>query len=276
MSSMRTPPPDQLVRLVADIRTSAKYAAIMPQLVERIGAQELAKGRSYKVALKATKNRLHQIAAVYLSRRPAYEEWLAQLKQAKSNPTATRQICRAIMAHHASTRERLPILDTFYATLFRDLSPIHSLQDLACGLNPLTVPWMLDSGVLAADFSYWAYDVYRDLAEFLQAFFTLSATSGRATTLDLLHETPQAQSDVALLFKAIPCLEQVAKETGRRLLEQINAQTLFVSYPVQSLGGRNRGMVQFYTSHFYQMVQNSAWRVERFEFDAELVFRIQK
>lgn len=180
------------------------------------------------------------------------------------------------MANHASTKERLPILDDFYATLFCDLPPIHSVQDLACGLNPLTLPWMRQSGALAADCAYWALDVYTDLANFLQAFFVLAAVTGHARATDLLHEKLDLQTDIALLFKAAPCLEQVDKQAGRRLLEQVNAQVLFVSFPVHSLSGRQRGMVQNYTAHFHEMVHNPSWRVEPFEFETELVFRVWK
>ena len=276
MSLNRPAATDQLDQLVQDVQKSTKYSAITPTLIGKIGAQELAKGRSHKEALKATKNKLHQIAGVYLSKRPAYDDWLAQLSLAWPNSEERQQVCRAIMSHHASTQERLSILDTFYTTLFRDLPPIHSLQDLACGLNPLTLPWMVQSGLLACGFSYWAYDVYSDLAKFLQAFFALSSTSGQASAFDLLHEVPPVQSDVALLFKAAPCLEQVDKRAGRRLIEQVNAQLLFVSFPVQSLGGRNRGMVKNYTSHFHEMLNHSSWRVEQFEFETELVFRVWK
>ena len=266
----------QIAQLVQAVQKSSKYAAITPILIEQIAAQELAKGRSHKEALKATKNKLHQIAAVYLTRRPDYDAWLAQLEQAWPNAQAQQQVCRALMANHASTKERLPILDDFYSILLRDLPPIHSLQDLACGLNPLTLPWMMQSGALAADFTYWALDIYADLAHFLQSFFALATINGRATATDILHEPPDTQTDVALLFKAAPCLEQVDKQAGQRLLEQVNARVLFVSFPVHSLSGRQRGMVQNYTAHFHEMVHNLSWRVEQFEFDTELVFRIWK
>ncbi|MEZ4656063.1 MAG: hypothetical protein R2911_00655 [Caldilineaceae bacterium] len=112
---------DKLAQLVRDVQKSAKYAAITPVLIEQIGAQELAKGRSYKETLKAVKNKLHQVAGVYLTRRPDYSAWLAQLAQAWSNTEERQRVCRELMAHHASTKERLPILDDFYATLLRDL-----------------------------------------------------------------------------------------------------------------------------------------------------------
>ncbi|MEZ4656064.1 MAG: hypothetical protein R2911_00660 [Caldilineaceae bacterium] len=129
---------------------------------------------------------------------------------------------------------------------------------------------------MAADCAYWALDVYSDLAAFLQAFFALAAIDGHAAATDLLHENQSIETDVALLFKAAPCLEQVDKQAGRRLLEQVSAQVLFVSFPVHSLSGRPRGMVQNYTAHFHEMVHNSSWSVEPFEFDTELVFRVWK
>ena len=76
--------------------------------------------------------------------------------------------------------------------------------------------------------------------------------------------------------KTIPCLEQVDKTIGRRLLEQIQAEVLLVSFPVHSLGGRSKGMLQFYENHFRQLAADLPWRITRFEFASELVFRLER
>jgi 16S rRNA (guanine(1405)-N(7))-methyltransferase len=51
---------------------------------------------------------------------------------------------------------------------------------------------------------------------------------------------------------------------------------MLVSFPAQSLGGRNRGMVENYSAHFADLVQGYDWKIERFLFATELVLRVTK
>ncbi len=89
----------------------------------------------------------------------------------------------------------------------------------------------------------------------------------------VLPELPQlAHADLALLLKAIPCLEQVDKEAGRRLLDQVRADYLLVSFPVHSLGGRSKGMPATYEEHFRNLVADKPWSVQTFHFATELAF----
>src|SRR5690606_6376200 len=120
---------DDLARLIEAVQASAKYRAIAPSLIEAVGRDELAKGRRFKDAVKATKNKLHQVAGAYFPDRPPYDRWLADLAAAAPDPVQQRSVLRAIMAQHASTRERLPILDDFYATALAGLPPLHSVLD---------------------------------------------------------------------------------------------------------------------------------------------------
>ena len=98
----------QVESLVAAVLRSAKYHSVDPLLVARIGAGELSKGRKLKEAVKATKNKLHQVGGAYLSELPQYTDWLVALTKAEGDLQALKPICREVMASHVSTRERLP------------------------------------------------------------------------------------------------------------------------------------------------------------------------
>ncbi|MCB0128745.1 MAG: hypothetical protein KDE58_41050, partial [Caldilineaceae bacterium] len=182
--------------------------------------------------------------------------------------------CRTLMAHHASTRERLPILREFYNVLFAGLPPIRSVLDLACGLNPLTIPWM----GLPAGAHYTACDINGEQMAFLGEALPLLGVTGKAIVCDLLQEVPEEPVDVALILKTIPCLEQVDRAIGPRLLRGINASVLIVSFPAQSLGGRNKRMVDTYSSHFATLLSTveGHWEVEQFSFPTEVVFRLHQ
>jgi 16S rRNA (guanine(1405)-N(7))-methyltransferase len=80
----------------------------------------------------------------------------------------------------------------------------------------------------------------------------------------------------ALLFKTIPCLEQLQKGIGKRLLEGIRAETLVVTYPAASLGGRSKGMRKTYTAQFAELVEGKPWHVCGLEIGSELVYIVRK
>ncbi|MCS6849404.1 MAG: 16S rRNA methyltransferase [Anaerolineae bacterium] len=262
----------RLDELAARVHSSRKYGAVSEALVRRIGAAELAKRATLEDAVKATKNKLHQVAGLYFAGgRPDYDAWLRRIVQAPDD-AARRAVLRAIMAHHASTRERLPILDAFYARVFAGIGPVRSVLDLACGLNPLSLPWM----PLAAGATYHAIDIYEDLARFLQAALAALGVEGKAEARDVIAGCPTDEADVALLLKALPCLEQLDKAAGSAILDTIKARHIVVSFPTRTVGGRNVGMRENYTARFEAMIANKPWRVERIEFAGELVFRMAK
>jgi Ribosomal RNA methyltransferase (FmrO) len=355
---------DQLASLVDAVKASAKYRDVSQELIARIAAQELSKGRSEKDAIKATKNKLHQVGGAYLDKKEHYSRWLDDLKMAVRTGQRERllELSSTIMSHHASTRERIPILEQFYTQIFRELPPIRSILDIACGLNPLAIPWMppfspadfsrrdsgvagldtkpppfspadfsrrdsgvagldtkpppfspadfsrRDSGVAGldtkpppfspADFSrrdsdvagldtkpplsekgieYFAYDIYHGMMDFLQAWFEIMHIGGNAQVCDVIQTCPTQPVDVAFLLKVVPCLEQLDKMAGHRLLRELHAANLVVSFPIHSLGGRSKGMLEHYETHFQELLGNEPrWEVKRLIFSTELVFVVRK
>lgn len=265
---------DALDRLVEDVLGSAKYRGVCPELIRGIGSQELAKRRNIKEALKSTKNKLHQVGGAYFAERADYASWLDELAEivCRGEQAELQRVCREIMAHHASTRERLPILDQFYHTILADLAPIHSVLDIACGLNPLALPWL----PLAENATYDACDIFVPLVDFLNNYLQLMHIQGHVEARDVTQSCPTQPIDLALLLKVIPCLEQIDKQAGYRLLHTINARTLVVSFPVHSLGGKNKGMATYYEAHFRELVAGTTWKIRSFEFATELVFVVQK
>jgi 16S rRNA (guanine(1405)-N(7))-methyltransferase len=176
------------------------------------------------------------------------------------------------MKYHSSTRERLPILDQFYARVLAGLPPPQVVLDLACGLNPLAIWWMpFPPGV-----EYYAYDMYLDLASFLNEFMGIAGVRGQAEACDVSACPPTRRADLALILKTLPCLEQLDKLAGSRLLEAVQADHLLVSFPVRSLGGRDKKMLQNYEARFQELLRGKPWAVQRFEFSSELAFLIHK
>lgn len=265
---------DKLERLVAEVLASGKYRDTSPTLVRYVGAQELLKRRSAKETVKAVKNKLHQVSGAYLPGNEDYTQWHTQLAEAADSGDIeqVKQRCRVIMAHHASTRERLPILDSFYSTLFADLGPFHSILDVACGLNPLCIPWLPREQT--TPLMYYACDIHEQLSTFLNSSFPLLGIQGEAWTRDVLHQLPTIEVEVALILKTLPCLEQLDKQAGYHLLRAIRARHIFVSFPVASLGGRGKGMATNYEARFQQLIAGENWCIRKHSFATELVFHI--
>jgi 16S rRNA (guanine(1405)-N(7))-methyltransferase len=262
----------RLDELVAAVLAGANYRGLAPEVVRGVAARELAKGRRGREALKATRGALHQVAGAYFDRRPDYAAWLDDLRAAVGDRAALRRACARIMAHHASTRERLPLLDEFYATTLAAIPPPRRVLDVACGLGPLAIPWLPP----AEGATYLAYDIYADLAGFLDAALPLLGVAGRAEARDVLQRPPAERADLALVLKAIPCLEQLDPAAGARLLAGLDADHVLVSFPVRSLGGRRKGMVANYEARFGALVAGRGWTVRRFQFATELAFLVSK
>jgi 16S rRNA (guanine(1405)-N(7))-methyltransferase len=259
-------------KLVTAVRQSAKYKCVCEDIVRGVGGRELAKGRRLKEAVKATKKKLHQVGGAYLEGGMDYAAWLADLRAASGNEEDFRWACAQTMRYHSSTKERFQILEEFYATVLAGLPPIHSVLDLACGLNPLTIPWM----GLPGDATYYAYDIYEDMVDFLRAFMKLTQVRGQALACDVLQSCPLPKVDLALVLKSVPCLEQIDKSAGEQLLDAIDADRLLISFPVHSLGGRDKGMPTNYEARFRELVAGKDWAIKRFEFASELAFLITR
>jgi 16S rRNA (guanine(1405)-N(7))-methyltransferase len=266
------PTPDPLEALVAGIGATAKYRDLAPEVVRRVAARELAAHRSAKAAAQATRAKLHQIGGAYFRERTRYAAWLEQLRAANGDPAAQRAACRAIMAAHASAYERLPVLETLFITALAEIGPVASVLDVACGLNPLAIPWM----PLSPEARYVAYDMYADMMAFLAEAMPLLGVRGAAHTVDVVALPFDEPADLALVLKTLPCLEQVEKGFAPRLLEALPARHLLVSYPARSLGGRAKGMVETYRAQFAALVAERPWRVQSWLFQGELAFLVDK
>jgi 16S rRNA (guanine(1405)-N(7))-methyltransferase len=265
---------EQLPELVRLVRQSSKYAHIDESLVAYIGLGELGKRHSLKEAVKSTRNKLHQVGSAYQERTIPYEKWLEELHAlpVDLHSRKVRDFLIGNMRLHASTAERLSIHEDFFTKTLASIAPVTSILDLACGLNPLNLPWM----PVAEHYTYKACDIYSDMTGYINTFFEHFNIKGSASLCDLTHAVPQSHVQVALLLKTIPCLEQLDKSAGRRVLDELNADHVLLSFPAHSLGGRSKGMVENYEAHFTELIAGRDWQVTRFELPGELAFLVKK
>lgn len=266
--------PASLERIVESVLQSARYRHIYPDVVRRIAEREISRRKTWKEAEKETRSRLHQIAGAYLESVPPYSKWLETLKSAP-DADAYRLELRRMMQCHASTRERLPMIDTFYERTLASIRPIRSILDIACGFNPLAVPWM----GLVEGASYFGFDLYGDMMLFGRAA-TRASTFAPSCTVetearDLAVSPPQIEADVALVLKFLPLLEQAGVTDPLGWLRGLKTRYALISFPTRTLGGRNVGMANSYSSRLTEILEQANWRSERIEMANELCFLVE-
>lgn len=121
---------------------------------------------------------------------------------------------------------RFIILNELYDKIFQITGKPKVLVDLACGLNPLTMPWMN----LGNDSKYYCYDLEKGLIDFLNNYFDLmNKKNYEAILCDVLSNPSSIKCDVAFLFKASTCFEWQSPKSTSQLLKKINANYLVIS-----------------------------------------------
>jgi 16S rRNA (guanine(1405)-N(7))-methyltransferase len=263
--------PVDAAAVTGDVLAARRYRSVAPGLVARIAGDEAPKTRSRSEAVKRTKRRLHQVIGAYATEIDVPHALESLRVAAGDGDEALRAACREVMGRHASTKERLPVLDHFYEDIFAVTGNPARVLDLACGLGPLALPWM----GLPRHARYVACDADRQLVELVDGFLTLGGVDHTVDLCDIAGDAPHAPADVALVLKTLPCLDQQASDAGRRLLEELDAQWLVISYPAKSLGGVEKGMVATYRRQFQTVVEGLGTVEKELLFPTELVYVVK-
>ncbi len=260
-------------KLIQSILSSRKYKALgIPEatLMDLI-RQEAGRDRSPKELEQAVREKLHNIVAAYLGD-PDYTAAAPRLEAAfATGPDALRAECRALLAAHASTRERLAILDDFYPRLFALTGIPRVVLDLACGLHPFGLPWM----GLPPDCAYHAYDLNRPRVGLINHFLRLNGLAELSRHQDILVEPPQVRADVAFFFKEAHRFEQRQRGCNRAFWQALPVRWLLVSLPASSLTGR-RDLAAQQRALVARTLAGLDWPVTEVQVLDEIVFCIDK
>ena len=253
--------------VVERVRRSARYRDVDPAMLERLADEELARARNIDDAVKRVKRRLHQAVGAFRgAARPAD---LAAAWNGRLEDPEFRAACADAMRGHASTRERLPHLDTFFADIWSVTGrPAHVL-DLGCGLNPLALPWM---GLASA--TYEAIDVDERPLVTVRQFLSLVGQPHRVTHRDLVAAPTAEPAYVALLLKLVTTLDRQDPSAAARLVGALHVGYAIVSFTTRTLGGRSRGMERTYRDRLARLVSDAGRVAEVSEASvaSELVF----
>jgi len=258
-----------LSTFIEEVRNNPKYAMLSQDLVSKIASEELHKHKNRAKALKSTRTRLHQIAGAFIPAKLDYAKWLSLLKDLPNNSTSKHlNTLKQMMRLHASTSERLPFLETVYDDLFSLIPQPSSILDLACGLNPLSIPWMPISDTT----EYHACDIVLPMLQFLGDYAKAFRPTTHIFEADILDLKTTQSYDLVMLLKTMPLLTQMDKTAPERLLDTLNFKNLIISYPLKSLGKLEKGMEKTYRAQFEALIANKPFDVQEYSLPNELFF----
>ena len=223
--------------IIDQVLSSKKYRSmgIPPETVADLLEKELPRHKKPKDAIRAVKAKLHNIAAPYLDTLD-YDHALALVDDVFSDH-ATRTIkeaCVEFLHVHQSTRERMPYLKDFYSAIFDAIGSYCSVLDLACGMNPFSLP-LVD---LPEGMSYHAYDIHAPRVQLIRKMLSGAGIVGSAEIRDILVHPPDEQATAAFLFKEAHRMEKRRSGATRDLIRSLNVDNLFISLPTHSLNGK--------------------------------------
>lgn len=242
--------------LCEKLLSSKKYRDVCPDTICRIVAECVPKYKREKDVEAAARERLHGITAAFMTD----AEYRRALRLAEEHDF------EALLACHASTRERLPIavMDALYEKIFAVTGVPETLADLACGLNPAYLRWKYPQiRVTGADVSG-------------QCVRILQSLDVDAHLSDLLCAVPDGRFDAALLFKVLPLLERQKTGAADDVLQSVNAKSVVVSFPTRSLSGRNVGMEENYSRWMDAHIPENRTVAGRFTTENELFYILKE
>jgi 16S rRNA (guanine(1405)-N(7))-methyltransferase len=264
----------EMQKMIAELRSLRKYQGLeIPEAtLHNLLEQELGLQRNSKDAVQAVRKKLHNIIAPYLGD-PDYSSAALDLDAAfnASDPQSIRQVCSSILSTHASTLERLPILDEFYRRIFEFTGKPGSIMDLACGLNPFSFPWM----GLNTTTRYTAYDLHQPRLNLIDHYFKLQGLAPLAIQQDILVDPPRQETDMAFFFKEAHRFEQRQRGCNRNFWQALNVHYLLVSLPTSSLSGKHN-LLDRQRHLVYTTLEPFRWKVDEIIFSTEIVFCIEK
>lgn len=254
-------------KILEKVKLSSKYRGINEKTILEIINIELPKHKNEKSLVKAVKNKLHQIYGAFLNRQDV-EKVKDLLSKLKEGEKGIEKIVNEILKLHQSTRERIGIYEDIYKEIFKITGKPNSILDLACGLNPFSIPFMNIEGPIL----YHAYDIDSTLIETINEFLSILGYQRLAKRKDVLFEDIEDQADICFIFKFLPIAEQVKKGLSIELLYKLSCRFIIVSFPLKSISGREKGMLKNYSRIFEPVLKERHRILERFILGNEMFY----
>jgi len=258
--------------LAPPVATAPKYRDLAPATILR--AAELA-ARAHRddleSATKYAKGKLHQWVGAY--RDPEIRKFGRQVEEFLATPYLPHDLERfalEALKRHASTAERIGEMERIYPHLLEELEIANEITilDLCGGMHAFALPLFRGERRIR----YRGFDCDGAVAMLADRFVRALSTDASVECRDVIADPPLEPCDVVWLFKAAPCLERQAEGATRRLLEQLRAKSVVLSFPTRSLGGREKGMVENYSGFVKSLADELHRSIRVIEFSSETFY----
>ncbi|MBN1923460.1 MAG: hypothetical protein JW791_01720 [Nanoarchaeota archaeon] len=253
--------------VINQLLNSRKYSGIcrdtITRTVNNLAGQKI-RGRNL---IKRVKEDLYKIHTNYYKNFD-YKQALFELEKAYSSKDEN-----IVLGTHDNLMRRydnnrlLTVQEGLYDEIFKITGKPEVLLDLACGLNPLTIPWMK----LSNKTEYYCYDIEKSQISFLNDYFKLLKKRYKAYCQDVITKTPVKKADVAFLFKSTTCFEWQREGNTLKVLNNLNSK--WVALTLMLRGEKN---IPGSRNYFNNLLKNlPVKRVEELIFKKEYVYLIK-
>jgi 16S rRNA (guanine(1405)-N(7))-methyltransferase len=226
------------------------------------------RSKEHEQVLKKIRADLRVVYGVFIL--DDYKKREKLLKALESNPDLKHH--DTILELHKSSKERLQIYSVVYRRIFEHTGVPKKILDLACGLNPISYPY------LGCNPEYVACDLSEKDLEFIMSYFKLMKIKGHTKKVDLVKDDVSALSrnvDVVLLLKALDSLEAVKWNASENLMKSLKSRFIVVSFATKSIGGKKE-IRKERRRWFEKMVQRNRWEFSEFELPGEFFYIVSK
>lgn len=224
------------MELISEIKKKKEFKNLEDSFVEnalnkmvRENQLDITTKKDKEIALKKTRAFLREVYGAFLRKGFDKREKLLDSLNNLDDLEEHRKILRL----HLSTAERVPYYNQVYSSIFKITGNPKSILDLACGLNPLSYPFM------KLNVKYFAYELTKEDASFLQKYFDKMKIDGKAMHGNITEEREMErlpEADVCFLLKAIDTLESIKWDVTAKLISKLKCKWIVASFPLRSLG----------------------------------------
>ncbi len=256
------------------LQAASKYRHIHPDTIAYVVRQEAVHASDKADLERRARLKLHKVAGGYLFTGRATQMLRGLDAEVAADPPRLREWCRAALANHFSSAERLPDLDRFYPAVFDVTGPAATVADVACAINPFSLPWLRD----VSDAHYVGYDLNMSYVEIGRAFLALAFPEDPAEVhyRDALFDPASITADVALLLKTYHSIEDRQAGAGLRLVAGLGVRHVVVSFPVKAMHGRVARFPVRHIAELEELAQQHDWQFRRTELPTEVLVVVTK
>jgi 16S rRNA (guanine(1405)-N(7))-methyltransferase len=212
---------------------------------------------------------IHIITKSFRPKKVRWAKVLSNYKISKNKSIALENILKI----HNSTHERLYFYEELYKEIFSFTGKVNSINDLACGLNPISQVLMN----LSPATNYFGSDIDIEIVNFLNDLLPLLHidNSWKIENKDIIDDNI-LPADLTFLFKIIPLLKYQSKISLQELLRRIQSNYIVLSFPTKSLSGEIFGMSEFYYKSFIIPVLDSMRLIKKISFVNEEFYIMER